>query len=296
VTAGGEYVHNFRLDQFVTDQGSRTLDLRQPNRRWAVYAQDEIRIAAAVLANLGVRHDQYGSFGGHTSPRLGLIVNPAGATTVKALFGTAFRAPNVYELHYFQEAELRPETIRTGELIVERVLGRGLHGSVSGFWNDIDGLITLDTDVHGELFFRNVGRIRSRGVEASLEAARGGTLARATYSFQHTTDRATGLELSNSPRHLAKASLSVPFAARFTAATDAQYTSSRRTLRGRTAAGAFLVDLHLAARSLSSRLELGVAVRNAFDAEYATPGSEEHLQDLLLQDGRSFGLTLTWRF
>lgn len=236
VTAGGELVHNFRIDQQVAYQGVQTLDSHNPSLRWGLYAQDEIKLGT-LLATVGLRHDRYESFGGHTSPRLGLIVNPEGPTTVKALFGTAFRAPNAYELHYYREAALEPETIRTSELVVERSFGHEVHGSASAFWNDIDGLITLDADDQGELFFRNADPIRSRGFEASLEARHRGVDARASYSFQRSTDRLAGAEITNSPRHLAKLSFSAPFAARFTAATDAQYMSSRRTLAGGTTLG-----------------------------------------------------------
>jgi iron complex outermembrane receptor protein len=258
-----------------------------------MYAQDEIKLGK-VLASFGLRHDRYESFGGHTSPRLGLIVNPAGPTTVKALFGTAFRAPNAYELHYYQEAALEPETIRTGELVVERSFGRGVHGSASAFWNEIDGLITLDSEFD-ELFFRNADPIRSRGFEASLEARRRGVDTRATYSIQRSTDRLTGVEITNSPRHLAKLSFSAPFATRYTAATDVQFMSARRTLAGVTTPGAFRLDLHLTAR-LAPRLESALTFRNLLDADYADPGSEEHVQDTIPQDGRTLALSLNWRF
>jgi iron complex outermembrane receptor protein len=129
-----------------------------------------------------------------------------------------------------------------------------------------------------------------------VEARRRGAAARGTYSFQHSTDRRTGIEITNSPRHLAKLSVSVPFAARFTAATDAQYMSDRRTLAGTSTPGVVRFDLHLTARTLSPRLEAALSVRNALDAAYADPGSEEHLQDVLPQDGRTLALSLMWRF
>lgn len=296
VTAGGELVHNFRIQQQVFDQGVPGLDSQDPSLRWGLYAQDEIKLGSSLLASVGLRHDRYDSFGGHTSPRLGLIVNPAGPTTVKALFGTAFRAPNAYELHYYREAALEPETIRTGELIVERALGRGVHGSVSAFWNDIDGLIALDGDGEGELFFRNADPIRSRGFEASLEARRRGVAARASYSFQRSSDRLSGAALTNSPRHLGKLSVSAPFASRFSAAVDAQYMSARGTLAGDTTPGVVRFDLHLTARAITPRLETALSIRNLTDAAYADPGSEEHLQDVLPQDGRTLALSLIWRF
>ena len=298
VTAGGELVDNFRIDQQVIDQGVPGLDSHDPSLRWGLYAQDEIKLGSSFLASVGLRHDRYASFGGHTSPRLGLILNPAGPTTVKALYGTAFRAPNAYELHYYRETALEPETIRTGELIVERAFGRGVHGSVSAFWNDIDGLIALygDGESERDLFFRNSDPIRSRGFEASVEARRRGVAGRASYSFQRSMDRPSGAAVTNSPTHLAKLSVSAPFASRFSAAADAQYMSGRGTLAGSTTPGVVRFDLHLIARAITPRLETALSIRNVTDAAYADPGSAEHLQDVLPQDGRTLALSLSWKF
>jgi iron complex outermembrane receptor protein len=294
-TFGGELVDHLRQDQAAWDGGEVALDFPSRSRRWGAYVQDEVRLGP-VLASLGVRHDRYGSFGGHTSPRLGLILWPAGPTTVKALFGTAFRAPNAYELHYYSETDLQPETIRTAEVIVERSFGPNVHLRASAFANHIDDLIALYSPEEGELAFRNAGAFRSRGIEAAVEARRRGAALRASYSFQTTIERGTGVEITNSPRHLAKLSVSAPFASRFSGAADAQYMSSRHTLSGAHTPSFLRVDVHLTARALRSRLEGGLTVRNVFDAAYADPGSEEHRQDVLPQDGRTVSLSLKWRF
>ena len=296
-TVGAEIVDNRRQEQWAAQGGVPDKDLPGRSRRWGAYAQDEVKLGP-VLAGLGVRHDRYESFGGRTSPRLGLIVNPAGPTTVKALYGTAFRAPNVYELHYYDYAvpDLRPETIRSAEVIVEHALGSNVHLSASAFTNDIDDLISLYTPSEGELAFRNAERFRSQGLEVVFDARRRGVAVRGAYTFQVTRERDTRVEVTNSPRHLAALSVSAPFRSRYTAAADAVYLSPRHTLDGAHTPAVFRVDTHLAARALRSRLEAALTVRNVFDARYADPGSEEHRQDMLLQDGRTFGLSLKWRF
>lgn len=297
LTAGGELVDAFRIDLDATEGGAAYLAARAPSLRWGFYAQDEVRIGRRVLASVGLRHDRYESFGRRTSPRLGLIVGPEGPTTLKALVGTSFRAPNAYELHYYEEAALEPETIRTAEVVLERSFPRGIRGAASAFWNDIDGLITLGGDASRDgLFFRNVDSIRSRGIEASLEARRRGITGRAAYTIQQSVDRATGLEITNSPRHLASLAVAAPFGGRFTAAADAQYVSARRTLAGRATSDVLRVDLNLSAHAFRSRLESALTLRNALDARYADPGSEEHVQDVIPQDGRTLAFTLAWKF
>jgi hypothetical protein len=43
------------------------------------------------------------------------------------------------------------------------------------------------------------------------------------------------------------------------------------------------------------RLALSVVVHNVFDADISAPGSEEHRQQLIPQDGRTVAVRATWR-
>jgi outer membrane receptor protein involved in Fe transport len=52
----------------------------------------------------------------------------------------------------------------------------------------------------------------------------------------------------------------------------------------------------LLAHRLPGRLEASAKVDNLFDRRYGDPGREEHVQDLLFQDGRTFRVELLWRF
>ena len=44
------------------------------------------------------------------------------------------------------------------------------------------------------------------------------------------------------------------------------------------------------------RLEIAAGLYNLFDVDYAYPGSGEHVQDQIEQDGRTFRIKLTYRF
>ncbi len=58
------------------------------------------------------------------NPRAALIWNPLERTTVKFIYGEAYRIPNAYELYYSDgnvtqaNPGLDPETIRTYELVL----------------------------------------------------------------------------------------------------------------------------------------------------------------------------------
>ena len=64
---------------------------------------------------------------------------PRETTDVKLLYGTAFRAPNTYELYYAAgenykaNPDLDPERIATYEAILEQRLGSVWRFSVDGF-------------------------------------------------------------------------------------------------------------------------------------------------------------------
>jgi iron complex outermembrane receptor protein len=309
VTVGGEFQDDLHQDQLNWDlqPAAVHLDLHADGDRWAAYAQDQVTLAGGLALNAGLRYDRYRSFGGATSPRVGLVFRHGSAFTAKALYGRAFRAPNEYELRYTMEdqgvpqrgnPDLRAETIDTAELVLERRLCPSLLAVASVYHSDVRQLIAVTRDPdEGFLMFRNSKGVRSTGFRAGLELKRGRTTGRASYAFQRTTLAGGGDErLVDAPSHLARASLAFPLSGRFSAGVDASYMSSRRTLAGRETSSVLLANATLLARRLPGRLEAAASVYNLLDRRYADPGAEEHVQDLIFQDGRTFRLKLLWRF
>ena len=72
--------------------------------------------------------------------------------------------------------------------------------------------------------------------------------------------------------------------------------SKRRTLSGDYASSVLVPNLTISTRKLPKRLELSASLYNLFDTKYGDPGSEEHLQNIIAQDGRSFRVKLTYTF
>jgi len=81
------------------------------------------------------------------------------------IYGSAFRAPNGYELYYndggsTQKANpgLTPEKIRTYEIVYEQFIGNNLRSTVNLFYKQIKDLINLTTDPADNLLvFKNIG-------------------------------------------------------------------------------------------------------------------------------------------
>lgn len=305
LVVGGEYRENLRQDQFAYDDVEPrfyTVKDDRTSRIVGLYAQGEVALLTNLVLNTGVRYDHYfESFGDTLNPRLGLIYNPWAGSAFKALYGEAFRAPNAYERFYNPAQgtmpELQPETIKTSELVYEQYFARDYRLSLSGYYYTVDDLINQTSTPDEELVFENLGRAEARGVEFELEGKYdSGLLARASYALQRTEDD-SGRELSSSPRHLAKFNLSVPlYRDNVFAGLELQYRGTVRTLAGRRADDYVTANLTLFSRELVKGLEVSASVYNLFDANYGHPGAEDHLQDVIRQDGRSFRLKLTYRF
>jgi outer membrane receptor protein involved in Fe transport len=264
--------------------------------RLGVYAQDEVSLGPRLRASLGLRLDRSRDLSARVNPRLALVATPDAATVVKLLFGRAYRAANEYEERYYPATRaLRPETIRTVELAVERALGRRVRATASVYDNDIRDLISLDTTPEGDLFFRNADRLQGRGAEAGVAAVlEGGLDAFLGYSFHHARDGSGG-EPANAPRHLWNGRLSVPLRDRTVwLSGDARYVSQRRDLRGEPVDGHWVADLTLFAPRLPRGLQVSLGLQNVFGADYADPASDEHLQRTLPQAGRTARLQVTW--
>ena len=247
--------------------------------------------------------DRYDSFGDTVNPRGALIWKPREGTTLKLLYGEAFRAPNIYQLDYNgfgQRANpaLQPETVRTYEAVAEQYLGTHWRGSVSLFRNEIAALIDTADDANGFVIFANSGDARVNGVEAEIEGKwSNGALLRASYTRQEAESGLTGERLTNSPENMLQAHASVPlWRDKVFGSVELLYASGRTTLSRQSTGEAWLLNATLFSRELAHGLEFSASVYNLLNHEYRTPGGEEHLQDTIEQDGRAFRVKVTYRF
>jgi iron complex outermembrane receptor protein len=305
ISGGFAYRDNRSTDQRNFDE-EVYLDDHQSSRDWGLYLQDEIRLGEHIIINAGLRRDHYESFGATTNPRLALILLPFDDTAIKLLYGTAFRRPSAYELYYHDgyltqkpNPGLGPESITTWEFIVERKFCQQLLGTASAFSYRIDDIISQVTDPDdGLLVFRNVEAAEARGIELELNGRwDNGWRGRVSFTRQRTEDEETGLELSNAPRQLGTLGVSIPLLGqKYFAGFEVLHSSGRRTLAGDSSGSSLHANLTLFSRSLWRGLDLAAGLYNLFDEKYSDPGSVEHRQDLILQDGRTFRVQLTYRF
>jgi outer membrane receptor for ferrienterochelin and colicins len=305
LVAGMEFGDNLKqrqLNFYLVEPRVYGVQDDRKTRNGGLYVQGELRVSDLLLLNTGLRYDYYfDSFGGTLNPRLGAIFSPTARTTLKLLYGEAFRAPNAYERFYYaanlSTQTLEPETIRTYEGVFEQYLGDRDRLSVSLYRYTVDNLITQQVDDLGELYFDNVSRVSAHGAEIELERKYdNGTMIRGSYAWQKTRNPETSEELTASPHHLAKLNFTLPIRSWASLGAELQYQGAARTLLGNQADDFTLANVSFQTAPRKDGFQFEAGVYNVFDTRYAYPGAEDHLQDTITQDGRTFRLKVTRRF
>jgi len=306
VSVGAEIRDNFEQDQGNYDvqpfvqyfRDSRTSTVL------SVYAQDEIRLRNNLILNLGIRYDRYSLFGGTTNPRAALIYNPWRNTHFKLLYGQAFRAPNLFELFYNapgNEANpsLRPETVKTTELVWEQYFANHFRTTASAFYYPIRSLIGERIDpVNGNAFFANAGSLNLRGFELSLsKTLPGGLDSTVSYSFQDAEDASPRMALTNSPKHLVQGSLSAPIVKqKVFASVDLQFVSRRATLTGEYTGAYIVPNFTLFTRNVLKGWDISASLYNGSNQKYADPAGNGLAENTIVQDGRTFRIKVGYKF
>jgi len=306
VIAGLEYRDNLLQQQKNYDDSPYAVYLDDDRGSYSLgaYAQGEFTVTERILLNLGARYDHYKDFSGRLNPRAALIWNPLERTTVKFIYGEAYRIPNAYELYYSDgnvtqgaNPGLDPETIRTYELVLEKYV-KEFRLCLSGFYYDVENLISQQTEAAGVMVFANTGRAEGRGIQFEMERKwRNGLAGKLSYSFQEVTSNQDGVEFANFPKHLVKFNAFGPIIRNWLGlGVEIQYASSQRNLNGTRDGGYTLVNATLLSEKTFRDLDLSFSVYNVLDKKYSNPGSREHVQSDIGQDGRTFRLKATYRF
>lgn len=308
LTLGIEYQNNAsqKLDNYDVSPRTDYLHLETATSIIGLFAEDEWKITKTLTLNAGLRYDWFETFGTTVNPRAALIWHPFKKTTLKGLYGQAYRAPNMFELSYGTAASgfrpnpnLHPEKVKSYEIVLEQVLTSQWRLNASVFYNRIDGLISQGEDLTtGELFFENEGLAETKGGSMELEAnLPKGIKARGSYTLQRTTDVVTGEPFSNSPELLAKLNVMFPiYRDKVFSGIELQYSSETENARHQPTNGYVVANWTLFSRELAKNLEISAGVYNVFDKKYGYPSRPGNLQESIIQDGRTFRVKLTYRF
>ena len=322
LSAGGEVRWNPLVAQGVLDEGAADTVFADHRQTWtaAAFAQAELRLPAGLSLTAGLRHDTYTGFGGTTTPRAALVWQPGHATSLRAAYGEAFRAPSAFESYYYDggyswkrpEEALRPERLESFELAAQHAVTRSFRVGVTGFHLDAHDLIQGWVDPADLLIsYRNLASSYTTGLELEADGTLPGRVfLRASYTRQRASRRAdpdaeagrlvaeaAGDTPAGSPRHLASLAATVPlFGERLRAGVETHFVGPQLTRSGAELGSSALTSLTLLLRPGMPGLELSLGIRNLFDERAAVPSGEEHLMDTIPQDARTALVGLRWRW
>jgi len=303
ITTGLEYRKNLKTEQKVYDVFDTYLDIDTNEKVYGLYLQDEWQISEHWTLNLGVRFDDYSQSKSSINPRIAGIWQ-AKQTTLKLLYSSAFRAPNAYELFYentiAQKAArmLEPESIESYELIWEQQLSSSLHLITSVYHNSIEDMLILVTDPDdGFEIFDNTAEVESEGFELELLVNFSeGWSGSASYAYQKSQD-GYGANLVNYAQNMFKLNALSPLIAdNFLLGLELQYEDGRKTFAGSDTDSQILTNLTVSNNTMADELTLSAGIYNLFDETYSQLGFQEHVQNMLEQNGRTFRLKATYRF
>ncbi|WNV04488.1 TonB-dependent receptor [Candidatus Methylospira mobilis] len=191
---GGEIQTNYRLSRSNTLMGGATLaeetyadpyyqeyfppyyastnnGKSRSRTRWGIYLQDMWEVSRNLHLSLGARYDKYSDFSGVFNPRLGFNWEFIHDYSLKASYGSAYRAPTPGELDLntnprFQgNPSLEPEREKTFETGFVAHPIPGLTAQTVYFQSRITNMISLVGNPYGKHYYENQGMLITQGVE-----------------------------------------------------------------------------------------------------------------------------------
>ncbi|HLZ08360.1 MAG TPA: TonB-dependent receptor, partial [Chloroflexota bacterium] len=187
-----------------------TTDLSAKTGNSAAFVEWQSNLAKRFFLTANIREDDNDNFGQHMTYRIApSVILPVTETTIKASYGTGFKAPTLSELFEFfpgfsiPNPNLKPEQSRGADIGFEQPLfnDRIRFGSTY-FKNDITDLIFFEP-IPGSFLGQNVniGHAITEGTENFVTFnVIDRVKVRSDYTFTRTVDTDTGLQLLRRPK------------------------------------------------------------------------------------------------
>ena len=274
------------------------------------YAQDIFNVTPEASITAGARYDYYNIFGGTFNPRLGLILTPFNGSSIKILYGSAFRAPNVYEMYYAATTIFRanpaliPENIKTYEIILSNKPIENTDIQLSFYRTDMADIITQITTSDIDpitglniVQFQNAGSVRSMGVEFEISYKTNSIRSSLGFNAQKSENLNNGGDITNSPEVLGNFKIHVPL---FTASGAGleTYFSGRRLEFNRPdwLSPFFVSNFVVTSKDIFNNLSISLRIQNIFDESYSDPVGGNYLQSALMQNRRNIVIKAEYSF
>jgi len=291
-------LRNVQVNENVSPQFERMLEVSQPNQSLGVFGQYEYNLTKNLVLFAGIRFDDSSVYRPFVSPKLAAVWKASKDTSYKFMFGRAFRNPSTFERYYVPNPLLEAEKMNTYEFAREQRIYNRVDLIASVFHYRIVGLIEGVPIDAQTLQYRNVSTSQATGFEfeASGHPARWFETS-ASFSLHQAEYTDPQRALPNSPARLAQFRASVPLARnRLTVSAATRYLSSRLSPYGYRVDPVFLADATATTSHLHRNFDLQLGIRNLANCRYVDPLSTEHLIEVMPGAGRSVFFRLIWHY
>ena len=246
------------------------------------YIQDIWTFANDWELTAGIRYDDYNDFGDDWNPRAALVWSARQNTTLKLLYGQAFRAPSFAEFRNTDinpvaigNDELDPEEIETLEFAIDYRPLDSLHFGANVFYYEWDDIIRFVPNADGTAVAQNTGKQEGFGTEFEIEWDPTSRFSlTANYAYQDSEDQETNDDAGNAPHHQIYARANWEFLPNWFITPAFNYVIDRDRISGDTRDEIddfHVFDLTLRSRAFSNQWELAVGVRNLFNSSPEEP-------------------------
>lgn len=172
----------------------------------SAFVQYQAAVTSDLTLTLGGRVDDHEQFGTEGTWRAtGAYQVPATGTVLRASYGTANKAPTLYQLYdpFYGNKNLSAEDGKGADIGFDQKLLDGRVGfGASLFRNTYTNMIGFSSG------YINVARARTKGVELTFEATPvDNLLIQANYTYLEAKDRITGRDLPRRPQDTINASI-----------------------------------------------------------------------------------------
>jgi iron complex outermembrane receptor protein len=269
-----------------------------------VFAEGELKVTPWLTLVAGLRVDYVQRISTQFSPRAAAIITPTKQDTIKAMYGRAFRAPNLYETFYSSPDAntpnpiLKPEVVDTYELVWERQFKNGWRTTLDYyFWKMSDAMEDFAL-ADESLQTRNGDDILAQGIEVEIQRQwNSGGSFRAYGSYGSATR--DGELLTHSPRWIIGTSVVAPvFGKKTFLAIEPQIVGRMKNDLGEYTDPTFVTNVVLTSRDLFRNVDFQIGVFNLFGDVARLPRDNEFNQNqpFLRYPGWELMASLTYRF
>ncbi len=247
----------------------------------SIFGEAVVRPTETLDLALTLRHDDSDDFGGQTTGRLAAAWQAAPDTTVRAVAGTGFRAPSLFErFSSYGDPDLEAEESVSVELGVEQRLGDDSSVKATAFYTEIDNLIRFDPGATAcgtgfGCYGQVEGTTRTRGLELSGRYALAQGRATLFGAYTYTDAETEAGRLARVPRHDLVVGMEGEIADRLTGRFNVRHRADVEASRFAPAdnkVGDYtLANLGLG-YALTETVSATLRVENLFDEDYETAG------------------------